>query len=104
MYRYLPRPGSGRGGRLYLEDVSWFVSRVEANVISPSPPVRLTGKLVGDYEVGVALQAKRGQVKPDGRLSRLVRVEVHDDQDRVLLPRGAFGKADQLRLVDVMKA
>ena len=33
-----------------------------------------------------------------------LRVEVHDDQDRVLLLRIALREAQQLRLVDVMKA
>jgi hypothetical protein len=86
-----------------LKDVSWLSRRVESNVIGLPPPVRLAGKLVDHNEVGGAFHSERRQVKPDGGLSRLVRVKVRDDQDGVLGLGQALGEADQLRLVDVME-
>jgi hypothetical protein len=84
---------------------------IESNVIGLPPLVGLAGQLVGDDELVRPVHAKRRQIQIDGRLTYLVRVEIHDGQHRVgLIPGGkacsrevGFGEADDLGLVDVME-
>ena len=53
---------------------------------------------------GFNVTAKGGLVEPDGRLARLVRIQIHDGQHGVGVPLASLGETDQIRLVDVMEA
>src|SRR5215472_7604073 len=85
------------------ENVSWCNRRIEAHVVGLTPPVGLAGQLIANDKLRPIVHAKCRHVKPDGCLSRLVWIKVHDGQHGVRVRLAALGEADHLRPIDVME-
>src|ERR1022692_317040 len=81
----------------YRENMRRRRTWIQANVVGFAPPVRLAGQLVGHRETRADINAERGSVQPEGRLTRLVRVKIHNDENRIAAGTARRRRARSLR-------
>ncbi len=85
-------------------------ARVKPNVVSLTPTIGLASEFIGDCEPGAYINAERGPVQPDRGLTRLMRVKVNYDENRIAVSEAgrrrthALRKAQKLRAVWEMEA